>query len=91
MRGGKVWSDLDEVVLVGGSTRMPQVKNAIVAAYGKQPITRNITSTSNNSLVKSRSGLCCIIAIMQSTKPAESIIMAGTYFVFILISCFSIN
>ena len=40
--GGFSWSDLDEVVLVGGSTRMPQVKNAIIAAYGKQPITRNI-------------------------------------------------
>ena len=42
--GGKPfgWSDIDEVVLVGGSTRMPQVKKMIVDEYGKQPITRDI-------------------------------------------------
>ena len=40
--GGFSWKDLDEVVLVGGSTRMPQVKNMIVSEYGKQPVTRNI-------------------------------------------------
>ncbi len=40
--GGFGWNSLDEVVLVGGSTRMPQVKDAIVSEYGKQPITRNI-------------------------------------------------
>jgi len=36
------WHSLDEVVLVGGSTRMPQVKDMIVREYGKQPVTRNI-------------------------------------------------
>ncbi len=36
------WSDIDEVVLVGGSTRMPQVKDMIVREYGKQPITKDI-------------------------------------------------
>lgn len=32
-------ADIDEVVLVGGSTRMPQVKEMILKAYGKQPVT----------------------------------------------------
>lgn len=36
------WKDLDEVVLVGGSTRMPQVKNFVISAYGKEPITKDI-------------------------------------------------
>ena len=36
------WKDIDEVVLVGGSTRMPQVRNMIVNEYGKQPITKDI-------------------------------------------------
>ena len=30
---------IDEVVLVGGSTRMPQVKDMILNEYGKQPVT----------------------------------------------------
>ncbi len=32
-------SGLNEVVLVGGSTRMPQVREMILREYGKQPIT----------------------------------------------------
>ena len=36
------WHSLDEVVLVGGSTRMPQVKEMIIREYGKPPITKNI-------------------------------------------------
>ena len=40
--GGFGWHSLDEVVLVGGSTRMPQVKEMIIEEYGKPPITKNI-------------------------------------------------
>lgn len=36
------WADIDEVVLVGGSTRMPQVRDMIIAEYGKPPITKDI-------------------------------------------------
>ena len=36
------WHSLDEVVLVGGSTRMPQVKEMIIREYGKPPVTKNI-------------------------------------------------
>jgi len=36
------WANIDEVVLVGGSTRMPQVKDMIVREYGKPPITKDI-------------------------------------------------
>lgn len=36
------WKDLDEVVLVGGSTRMPQVKDMIIREYGRPPVTQNI-------------------------------------------------
>lgn len=32
-------SGIDEIVLVGGSTRMPQVRDMIVREYGKMPIT----------------------------------------------------
>ena len=40
--GGFGWHSLDEVVLVGGSTRMPQVKEMVMREYGKAPITKNI-------------------------------------------------
>ncbi len=36
------WKDIDEVVLVGGSTRMPQVKDMILKEYGRPPITKDI-------------------------------------------------
>lgn len=36
------WHSLDEVVLVGGSTRMPQVKERIIEEYRKPPITKNV-------------------------------------------------
>ena len=36
------WHSLDEVVLVGGSTRMPQVKEMVMREYGRPPITKNI-------------------------------------------------
>lgn len=40
--GGFGWHSLDEVVLVGGSTRMPQVKEYVTREYGKPPVTKNI-------------------------------------------------
>ena len=40
--GGFGWHSLDEVVLVGGSTRMPQVKDYVMREYGKAPVTKNI-------------------------------------------------
>ena len=40
--GGFSWKNLDEVVLVGGSTRMPQVKEFVRREYGREPITKNI-------------------------------------------------
>lgn len=36
------WADIDEVVLVGGSTRMPQVRDMIISEYGKSPVTKDI-------------------------------------------------
>ena len=40
--GGFGWNSLDEVVLVGGSTRMPQVKEYVMREYGRPPVTKNI-------------------------------------------------
>jgi len=40
--GGFTWNDLHEVVLVGGSTRMPQVKDFIRRELGRDPVTQNI-------------------------------------------------
>jgi len=40
--GGFSWKSLDEVVLVGGSTRMPQVKEFVRREYGKDVVTKNI-------------------------------------------------
>jgi molecular chaperone DnaK len=40
--GGFSWKSLDEVVLVGGSTRMPQVKEFVKREYGRDPVTKNI-------------------------------------------------
>ncbi|WP_299329553.1 Fe-S protein assembly chaperone HscA [uncultured Psychrobacter sp.] len=33
-------TDLDEVVLVGGSTRMPTIQNSVAEFFGKQPLSR---------------------------------------------------
>ena len=40
--GGFSWKNLDEVVLVGGSTRMPQVKEFVRREFGRDPVTKNI-------------------------------------------------
>ncbi|MDR2730777.1 MAG: Hsp70 family protein, partial [Treponema sp.] len=40
--GGFSWKNLDEVVLVGGSTRMPQVKEFVRREYGRELVTKNI-------------------------------------------------
>jgi len=40
--GGFSWKNLDEVVLVGGSTRMPQVKEFVRKEYGRDVVTKNI-------------------------------------------------
>ncbi len=37
--GGFGWNSLDEIVLVGGSTRMPQVFDTIKEKFGKAPMT----------------------------------------------------
>ena len=34
---GKKWSDIDHLLLIGGSTRMPMVKNMVKNISGKQP------------------------------------------------------
>jgi len=39
---GFSWKNLEEVVLVGGSTRMPQVKEYVKREFGREPITKNI-------------------------------------------------
>lgn len=39
---GFSWKSLDEVVLVGGSTRMPQVKEFVRREYGREFVTKNI-------------------------------------------------
>jgi molecular chaperone DnaK (HSP70) len=36
------WKDIDEVVLVGGSTRMLQVGDFVRKEYGREPVTKNI-------------------------------------------------
>ncbi|MCL2184420.1 MAG: Hsp70 family protein [Treponema sp.] len=36
------WKDVDEVVLVGGSTRMLQVKEFVRREFGREPVTKNI-------------------------------------------------
>jgi len=40
--GGFSWKNLNEVVLVGGSTRMPQVKEFVKREYGRECVTKNI-------------------------------------------------
>jgi molecular chaperone DnaK (HSP70) len=40
--GGFSWKNLNEVVLVGGSTRMPQVKEFVLREYGRELVTKNI-------------------------------------------------
>jgi molecular chaperone DnaK (HSP70) len=37
-KAGLQWADLDDVLLVGGSTRMPMVRNMLVRLSGKEPV-----------------------------------------------------
>ena len=57
--GGFGWNSLDEVVLVGGSTRMPQVREYVMREYGRPPVTKNIdvdTIVAAGAAIKA--GLC---------------------------------
>ena len=36
-KAGKTWGDLDDIVLVGGSTRMPMIQDALQSLAGRRP------------------------------------------------------
>ena len=67
------WKDIDEVVLVGGSTRMPQVKEMIVKEYGKPPVTKDINvDTIVASGAAMQAELCVSNSITLTTARAGS-------------------
>ena len=62
-------SEIDEVVLVGGSTRMPQVKEMIVREYGKTPITGIDVDTVVARGAAIQAGICQEKTIQLSLGP----------------------
>ncbi len=70
------WGNIDEVVLVGGSTRMPQVKDMVVNRFGKPPVTGNInvdTIVASGAAIQAE--LCVSQTLMLGVAPSKS---AGT-------------
>lgn len=68
------WSDIDEVVLVGGSTRMPQVKDTIIREYGKPPITKDInvdTIVATGAAMQAELCVSNTITLTMAGKPAQ--------------------
>ena len=69
------WNDIDEVVLVGGSTRMPQVKDMIVRVYGKPPVTKKIDVDTIVAVGAAMQAELCTegqMAIADAALPGES-------------------
>ena len=74
---GKVfsWKDLDEVVLVGGSTRMPQIKERIRQEYGREPVTKNInvdTIVASGAAMQVQLSLHSTISLMVAKKDEKT-------------------
>lgn len=73
------WKNIDEVVLVGGSTRMPQVRNMIIQSYGKEPITKNINvDTIVASGAAMQAELCTADSLMLSVGSNISLNAGGS-------------
>ena len=68
------WANLDEVVLVGGSTRMPQVRDMIIKEYGKPPITKDInvdTIVATGAAMQAELCVSNTITLTVAKKPAQ--------------------
>lgn len=68
------WQNIDEVVLVGGSTRMPQVKDMIVKEYGKPPITKDInvdTIVATGAAMQAELCVSSTITLTIANKPSS--------------------
>jgi molecular chaperone DnaK (HSP70) len=63
------WRSIDEVVLVGGSTRMPQVKEAIVREYGRAPVTKDINVDTIVASGAAMQAELCIHSTITLTMP----------------------
>ncbi len=75
------WKDIDEVVLVGGSTRMPQVKERIIKEYGKAPVTKDInvdTIVATGAAMQAELCVNNVITLMGPSKNGSSQPMALT-------------
>ena len=69
------WADIDEVVLVGGSTRMPQVRDMIISEYGKPPITKDInvdTIVATGAAMQAELCVSNTITLTMAGKPSPN-------------------
>lgn len=69
------WGNIDEVVLVGGSTRMPQVKDMIVKEYGRPPITKDInvdTIVATGAAMQAELCVSSVITLTVAAAPSPS-------------------
>lgn len=74
------WKSVDEVVLVGGSTRMPQVKDNIIKNYGKAPVTKDInvdTIVASGAAMQAELCVNSVITLTMPKKPGVSGGMGG--------------
>ena len=66
------WKDIDEVVLVGGSTRMPQVKDRIIKEYGKAPVTKDINVDTIVASGAAMQAELCVNSVITLTMPKSA-------------------
>ena len=66
------WKDIDEVVLVGGSTRMPQVKDRIIKEYGKAPVTKDINVDTIVASGAAMQAELCVHSVITLTMPKQA-------------------
>lgn len=72
------WSNIDEIVLVGGSTRMPQVKDMIVREYGNLPVTKDINVDTIVAAGASMQAELCVSNTITLTMSKSNMGLANT-------------
>lgn len=65
---GLSWSDIDKVLLVGGSTRIPLVKETIIRVTGAEPV----TDINPDECVAMGAAIQAVIAMQETDKDSET-------------------
>lgn len=65
------WQSIDEVVLVGGSTRMPQVSKKLEQEYGKPPVTKDINVDTIVASGAAMQAELCVNSVITLVMPSK--------------------